>query len=646
MPNSPDLSGGPWLMGNGLTAVMSDRADEPSEQSPIKRLGDLQVVQFINDAVRSGQRGILVIGRGQVSVRVPEAALAACSSASGRTLHIGPPLPEPPELQEMIGAAVGIAGGRELAPRAMALRLLFADPRQTVILAIDDAHTLSHRSLSYLSLMTEWLAPDAPVLQIVLAAGPALLDTLAQPEFESLRKRLLRPKFDTFRTLHRREAGGPFSDPQKRAQGCAIARPTHVREVEAVAASPWDSGIARPAVYAAAGLVAMGCLAAIGYIAFPAFSAGPTPPHIPSVNSAASQEFLAQSEPSQSSAQLDPRQMADVVDPLIDELVDAVGSGSVESLSPLLERIANLEASATPDGLKLLIAKLGRFDTRASAAAAAGRVDEARRLEQFYSRHGLFLRLLADSARGRPDLLTASNQRSIQSLLKATPRASAASPIGDPPRQSEAEQPRIPSSGSALSAEQLDAAGNGDRAAPSPNAAAPDPPSAAPDQDIEGTRPAVPIAAAPTAPPVALSAEQPGAAGNGDRAALSPDAAATATPGAAPDQNAEVAQPAIPATAAPTAPPAALSAEQPGAAGNGDRAALSPDAAAPAPPGPAPDQNVEVAQPAIPTTAAPTAPSAALSAEQPGAAGNGDRAALSPELRCAGPSERRPGSRH
>ena len=47
----------------------------------------------------------------------------------------------------------------------------------------------------------------------------------------------------------------------------------------------------------------MGCLAAIGYIAFSAFSVGPTPPPIPSLNSAAPQEFLAPSDRSQSSAQ-------------------------------------------------------------------------------------------------------------------------------------------------------------------------------------------------------------------------------------------------------------------------------------------------------------------------------------------------------
>jgi hypothetical protein len=117
---------------------MSDLADKPSVQSPIAPLAERQVVQFISDALRAGQRAILVTGRDQVSIRVPEAALAACVSTSARVLHIGPPLPQPLELQEMIGAAAGIAVGRRITAQAMARLLLTADPRRTVILAIDE----------------------------------------------------------------------------------------------------------------------------------------------------------------------------------------------------------------------------------------------------------------------------------------------------------------------------------------------------------------------------------------------------------------------------------------------------------------------------------------------------------------------------
>ena len=224
---------------------MSDRADKPSEQGSFTRLAELQVVQFISDALRAGQRAILVTGRGQVSTRVPKAAVAVGVSTSARALHIRPPLPEPPELQEMIGAAVEIAGGREMTPQAMARLLLFADPRPNVILAIDEAHTLSHRSLSYLTLMTELLAQDAPILQIVLAAGPALLDTLAQPEFERLRNRLCRPGFETFQTLHGGRANGAFTGLRKPAHGRAAAGPALVQYQYLTAASPRGHGIAR-----------------------------------------------------------------------------------------------------------------------------------------------------------------------------------------------------------------------------------------------------------------------------------------------------------------------------------------------------------------------------------------------------------------
>jgi hypothetical protein len=184
----------------------------------------------------------------------------------------------------------------------------------------------------------------------------------------------------------------------------------------------------------------------------------------------------------------------------------------------------------------------------------------------------------------------------------------------------------------------------------SPSAAAPAPPSVAPDQDVDGAPPAILAKAAPTAPDgaAAPSAEQLGAAGNGDRAASFPNAAAPAPPIAAP----EVALNFFPVAtvqnrynfadrAAPTAPDgaAALSAEQLGAAGNGDRAPLSPNSAALAPPSVAPDQNLDAAPPAILAKAAPTAPdgAAAPSAEQLGAADNADRAALSPNAAAPAP---------
>jgi hypothetical protein len=470
---------------------MSDRADEPLEQSPIARLGELQIAQFISDALRAGQRAILVTGRGQLSTRVPEAALTACRGASARALHIMPPLPEPPELQEMIAAAAGVAAGREMTPQAMALLLRLADPRPRVILAIDEAHTLSRRSLAYLALMTELLASEAAILQIVLAAGPSLLDTLAQPEFESLRNRLSRPLFETIQTLRGKRPNGALLGLQRPTHGRAAARLAHVQNSGPAALSPRGDGIGRRAVRGAAGLVAMCSLAAIGYNALLAFI-GPTLPPSPSLNSDAPQRFLAPSGRSQSLAQLGPGRLDETIDPLVDETVDAVESGSVELTSALLERIAKLESSASPDSLRLMPALEDRVAARMAAAGTAGRIDEARRLEQVF--------LLAYSAIGRPDLVTGWNQRFVQSPRTAMPSASGANTISGPAQHREIKRPEFPPSGSPVSAEQLGVAGDGDRVTSSPRAAEPAASSAAPEQNVGGMPPAILARAAPIAP--------------------------------------------------------------------------------------------------------------------------------------------------
>jgi hypothetical protein len=496
----------------------------------------------------------------------------------------------------MIGAAVEIVGGREMTPQAMARLLLFADPRPNVILAIDEAHTLSHRSLSYLTLMTELLAQDAPILQIVLAAGPALLDTLAQPEFERLRNRLCRPGFGTFQTFHGGRADGAFSGLRKPAHGLAAAGLAHVQYADLTAASAERHGIARAALYAAGGVVAMGCLAAIGYIAFSAFSVGPALPPIPSLNSAAEQ-------------------------------LGAAGDGDRAALSP------NAAAPAPPSAALAQNVEVAPPAILAKAAPIAPEVAAELSAEQLGT--------------------AAGGDRAALSPNAAAPAPSSAPPDqnvdGAPPAIVAKAARTAPDDPIALSAEQPGATGNGDRAALSPNAAAPAPPIAAPEAALNS----FPVAtvqnrynfadrAAPTAPEgaAALSAEQLAAAGNGDRAALSPNAA-PAPPSAPPDQNVDAAPPAIQAKAAPTVPddPTALSAEQPGAAGNGDRAALSPNAAAPTPPSGPPDQNAGPAPPAILAKAAPTAPdgAAALSAEQLSAASNGDRAALSPNAAAPAP---------
>jgi len=130
---------------------------------------------------------------------------------------------------------------------------------------------------------------------------------------------------------------------------------------------------------------------------------------------------------------------------------------------------------------------LDRLAARAGDAAAAGRVDEARRLEQAY--------VLAYSAMGRPDLLTASRRTAI-------PNALGVGNIGDPPQHRETEErPGLPPDVSRPSTEQLGETGKGVLAASSPNPAPPASPNSAPEQKGDGARPAIPAEAAPSAPP-------------------------------------------------------------------------------------------------------------------------------------------------
>ena len=312
-----------------------------------------------------------------------------------------------------------------MTPQAMALLLMSGDPRPTVILAIDDAHTLSRRSLGYLTLMTELLASGAPILQVVLAAGSGLLDTLAQPEFKRFRDRLCRPGFETFQTLHEERANGALLGLREPAHSRAAA---HFQNGDPAALSPRDHGIARLAVRGAAvvGAVATICLAAIGSIGFPDFT-DPTLPPIRSLNSAAPTRFLAPSGPSQSLAPVASGQTDETVDPLIDETVDAVANGSAELTSTLLGRIAKLEANGSSDRFKLTLTLTDRLAARENAAASAGRIAEVQRLQQVFR--------LAYSAIERPDLLTSFSQKSLESPLTAVPGPSGGSTVGDPSTQ-------------------------------------------------------------------------------------------------------------------------------------------------------------------------------------------------------------------
>ncbi len=416
----------------------------------------------------------------------------------------------------------------------------------------------------------------------------------------SFRNRLCRPDFETFRSLQGEEANRAVSGSPSWEGILGAPDPAPARNVGRTPA-PTHFRTARFAAYSAAGIATVGCLAAIGYVAFPDFSADSSWPPA-SLDAGAPQRALTPSDLSQPPALPNPQEIGGAVDPLVDDLADAVASGSVELVSTLLEGIVNLEHSASPDGLKLVTALPDRLAARARAAAAAGRMDEMRRLDRFD-------RLMAGVD---PDLLATADPSSIRSFATAALGPSGAGPLDEPPRKKKIAQGLGSGpGGSPLSSGLLGASGDGDRAVSTPNADAPAVPDAATDSNAEGAPPQLQAGAAPTAreDPPEHAAGPLGASGDADRAVSTPNAAAPAVPNAATDSSTEGAPPRMQASSAPTARkgPPEHAAEQVGASGDADRAASPRTAAAPAASGAAPDQKVGVAPPDVLASTAPTA---------------------------------------
>jgi hypothetical protein len=350
---------------------MSDPADKLSAQGPIVASRGERQVQCICDALRAGQRTIVVICRDPHPTRIPDAALAACASSTGRVLRIGRPLPELLELQEIIGAAAGVAGGRGKAPQALARLLQTAEPRQSVVLVIDDADSLPRQSLYYLAQMQmlNVLATDASALQIVFAARPALLERLSHPDFETFRNRITLAGGVTELSLERvQQEGEPVFYPDTRRnkdleqdndskngdlalghENTPSIAPRLV-QLPPLPTAPRRLGLVSgriahrpPVAYKAAVVLAMSCLVTISYVAFLVFY-DPTQSSAPAVRSGVQQEFSA--APGRSpSAPLDPWQTDQVIASLIDQATAAVAAGHFEE-ARLLEQAAVQAASA------------------------------------------------------------------------------------------------------------------------------------------------------------------------------------------------------------------------------------------------------------------------------------------------------------
>jgi KTSC domain len=355
---------------------MSDPADKLSAQGPIVASRAERQVQCICDALRAGQRAIVVICGDPFPTRIPGAALAACASSTSRLLRIGRPLPKLLELQEIIGAAAGVAGGRGVAPQALGRLLQTAEPRQSMVLVIDDADLLPRQSLYYLAQMLNVLAIDAPALQIVFAGRPALLERLSHPDFETFRNRITLVGGATEPSLERvQQEGEPVFNPDTQRnndleqdndsnngdlvlghENTPSIAPRSV-QLPPLATAPWQLGLESgriaprpPVAYKAAVVLAMSCLVTISYVAFLVFFNAPTQSSAPAVRSGVKQEFAA--APGRSpSAPLDPRQTDKVIASLIDQATAAAAAGRFEE-ARRLDQAAHQAARAgvNPNG--------------------------------------------------------------------------------------------------------------------------------------------------------------------------------------------------------------------------------------------------------------------------------------------------------
>jgi hypothetical protein len=242
-----------------------------------------------------------------------------------------------------------------------------------VVLVIDDADSLPRQSLYYLAQMQmlNVLAMDAPALQIVFAARPALLERLSHPDFETFRNRITLAGGVTEPSLERvQQEGEPVFYPDTRRnkdleqdndskngdlalghENTPSIAPRLV-ELPPLPTAPRRLGLVSgriahrpPVAYKAAVVLAMSCLVTISYVAFLVFY-DPTQSSAPAVRSGVQQEFSA--APGRSpSAPLDPRQTDKVIASLIDQATAAVAAGRFEE-ARLLEQAAGVNPNGAP----------------------------------------------------------------------------------------------------------------------------------------------------------------------------------------------------------------------------------------------------------------------------------------------------------
>jgi hypothetical protein len=314
-------------------------------------------------------------------------------------------MPELLELQEIIGAAAGVAGGRGMAPQALAQLLMTAEPRHSIVLVIDDADLLPRQSLYYLAQILNVLAPDAPALQVVFAAGPALIERLSHSDFETFRNRITfadgvtepslpqqdgEPVFypDTLRNKNLKQENDPKKGDPALGHGNSLPIGPRSVQLQDLPAAPRRLGgvpgnIARraAAAYKAAVVLAISCLVTIGYVAFLVFSDDPTQSSAPVDKSNVQQEFAAASGRSPS-APLDRQESNKVIASLIDQATAAAAAGRFEEAGRLEQVARQMARLANGEPSQQVETALAQALPPSVSAAAAGQPETVGKTDQ------------------------------------------------------------------------------------------------------------------------------------------------------------------------------------------------------------------------------------------------------------------------
>ncbi len=266
-----------------------------------------------------------------------------------------------------------------------------------MVLVIDDADSLPRQSLYYLAQMLNVLAIDAPALQIVFAGRPALLERLSHPDFETFRNRITLAGGATEPSLERVQQEEElvfYPDTQRnndleqdndskkgdlvlRHENTPLIAPRSAQVTPLPTARRLlglqSGGIAHrpPVAYKVAAVLAMSCLVTISYVGLLVFSDAPTQSSAPAARPGARQEFAA--APGHSpSAPLDPRQTDKVIASLIDQATAAAAAGRVEEARRLDQAAYQAaRAGVNPNGASSPLVETAPAQARASVPVAA-----------------------------------------------------------------------------------------------------------------------------------------------------------------------------------------------------------------------------------------------------------------------------------